>query len=76
MSAVRALTRKWTVGRYTCTLSAPAGASGTATAVIEWTPSVPKRLTAAEWAEYRAGRNAAAASLAAELGGAAVVVEL
>jgi hypothetical protein len=43
-----------------------------ATGVVEWEPPRPPRLTAAEFEEYRTGRNAAIA----ELGMRALVVDL
>jgi len=72
-----ALTRSWPVGNRTCTLTVPRPNPGApACAVVEWSPDTPSRLTASEWKAYRAGRDQAAAELAAELGGAAAVIEL
>lgn len=59
-----ALARSWTVGRYQVTLTVQRPRRGrVAHAHVEWSPSVPKGLTAAEWHEYRAGRDAALAEL-------------
>jgi hypothetical protein len=43
---------------------------------VEWAPSAPNRLTDGEMDEYRQGRNAALAQIAAELGITAAVIEL
>ncbi len=72
-----ALTRSWPVGERTCTLTVPKRKPGAVmSACVEWSPNPPARMTAAEWHEYRAGRNAAIAELAAELGINAAVVDL
>jgi hypothetical protein len=64
------------VGHRTCTLTVPRPTKGkVACAVCEWSPDVPSNLTADEWSQYRAGRDQAAAELAAQLGGAAAVIE-
>lgn len=74
MTASVAVVRSWKVGRYTCTLSVPAGKALCAS--VEWEPSMPKTLNAAELAAYTAGRNRAVAQIAAELGVPSVIVEL
>ncbi|MFZ2988072.1 hypothetical protein, partial [Ideonella sp.] len=56
----------WSVGsdiRVTLTVPKPQPGK-TCYAVIEWFPSMPHRLTAAQKAEYRAGRDAAIQELA------------
>lgn len=59
--------RTWKVGRYTAELSVPALRSGQPVhAVIEWSPDVPRRLTASETQDYLAGRTQALAELAAQ----------
>lgn len=74
---VAILTRSWPVGDRTCTLTVPrAKPSEIMHAVAEWSPTEPSRLTAAEWAQYRAGRNHALAGIAAELGITVAVLEL
>lgn len=71
------LTRSWKVGRRTCTLTVPRPTQGgLACAVMEWSPDSPSGLSRKEWRQYRAGRNRAAAELAAALGVAAAVIEL
>lgn len=71
------LTRTFKVGRRTCTLTFPRPKAGDALCLAcEWSPGPPRRLSKAEWREYRAGRNAAVAELARELGVRAAVVEL
>jgi len=70
------LVRSFRVGRFTCTFSAARSTTGApACAVVEWTPHLPDRLSQAELAQYRLGRDTAAAEIAAALGGAALVVE-
>jgi uncharacterized protein (DUF849 family) len=44
--------------------------------VIEWTPDLPKRLSAWEWSAYTAGRNQALAELAVAFGLSVGVLEV
>ena len=77
MTAEAAFTRSWPVGSYNATLSTPKPKPGQQlTAVIEWTPSQPRRLTPAEFEQYRSGRDAALAEMAAELRINVAVVDL
>ncbi len=78
MSAEAAMAvRSWSAGRHTCTLTVQRPkASALVACVIEWAPVQPVRLTDAEIAEYRAGRNKALAEVARELGVNAAVIEL
>ena len=70
-------TQSWRVGRYTATLTTPKPQPGQAlSASIEWSPSTPDRLSGAELAQYRAGRNQALAEMSRRLGIRAAVVEL
>lgn len=72
-----ALTRSWIVGHRTCTLTMPRPVQGKAAcAVFEWSPNVPRQLSATEWHEYRRGRNAAITELAQILGINAAVLEV
>lgn len=72
-----ALTRSWPVGSRVCTLTVPKSKPGAVMAAcIEWEPGPPPHLSASEWREYRAGRNAAIADLAAKLGINAAVIDL
>ena len=72
-----AFARTWQVGRYMATLTVPQLKPGRVlNAVIEWSPDRPGRLTAAEWSEYRAGRNAAMAAMAEAMGIRAAVIDL
>lgn len=72
-----ALVRSWSVGDRVCRMVVSRPAKGeVACAVCEWTPDVPTNLSAEEWRQYRAGRDSVAAELAAQLGGAAAVIEL
>lgn len=76
-AAAPVLWRSWQVGERTCTLTVPRAVRGKAAhASVEWSPDVPHRLSQAEWQQYRAGRNQAAAELARQLGGMAAVIEL
>lgn len=76
MSAELAFSRTWRVGKYRATLSCPKPRPGvTASAVIEWEPSVPQRLTPAEATEYRSGRDSALAALAQALGITVAVID-
>lgn len=71
------ISRTWKVGNRTVTLTLPKPKrGGVQSCVIEWAPDVPPTVSAAELAEYRAGRNAALAELARELGGNVAVLEV
>lgn len=71
------LIRSFRVGRRTVTLTFPRPKEGSMLAMAcEWDPEPPRRLSKAEWRQYRAGRDAAVAELAAELGVTAAVIEL
>ena len=78
MSTEAAFTREWAVGRYTATLTMPKAREPGAvrSACVEWQPSMPLRLTPDEMRVYRAGRDAALADLARELGINMAVVDL
>ena len=68
-----AMSRSWSVGNFTATLTVPKAEPGkVASAVIEWSPTVPTGLTAEELERYRAGRDEAIRALGLK----AVVVEL
>lgn len=73
-----AVTRSWSVGERTVTMTLRRPRAGAAIeACMEWSPTVPSRLSAAEWGEYRAGRDAAFAEGVAVLGiKAAVLLEI
>jgi hypothetical protein len=72
-----AAVRTWAAGRYLCTLTVARPKPGAVVqCCVEWEPEQPRRLTEAELREYRAGRNAALQSIAAELGLSTAVVEL
>jgi hypothetical protein len=63
------LSRTFQVGERTVTLTIPRPTKGRAVSVAcEWSPDVPVRLSPMEWREYVAGRTAALAEVAAELG--------
>jgi hypothetical protein len=77
MSGEGSISRSWTVGRYRCTLSVPPPKSGGLSCCsIEWSPSLPTKLNAAELATYTVCRDAAIGEVASELGIKALVVEL
>lgn len=64
-----AVTRSWSVGERNVTLTVPRPSKGRPmAAACEWSPDVPVRLSPMEWREYVAGRTAALAEVAAELG--------
>ena len=72
-----ALSRAWPVGERTVTLTVQRPKEGTVmSAVAEWSPDEPTRLSTAEWRQYRSGRNRAIADLAAELGITVAVLDL
>ena len=77
MSAEAALlTRRFGVGKYVCTLTLPRPKPGSVMALaIEWSPTVPPKLTADELHQYRTERNAALAEVARALGGPVAVLE-
>ncbi len=78
MSASAAiLARSWPVGDRVCILTVPRPHAGKAQhACIEWSPSAPPALSADELQQYRRGRDAAVAALAAELRITVAVVEM
>ncbi len=77
MSAEKAFTRSWPVGSYTATLTSPAPAAGQVrSAVIEWSPHAPGRLSPQLLKAYRRGRGIALADMTRELGIRVGVVEL
>ena len=70
-----AFTATWRVGSRTVTLTSPRPKPGRAlSATIEWDPGMPRKLSPAEMAEYRAGRDAALADMAQALGITVAVV--
>lgn len=77
MSGEAGFTRSWAVGHRLVTMTAQKPAAGGVQSVaVEWQPDMPERLTAAELAEYRTGRNRAVREFAEHFGRKAVVVEL
>jgi hypothetical protein len=67
----------WAVGPRMCTLSVQRPRPGAlVSACCEWSPTQPTRLSAEEWAQYRAGRNHALTCVASELGISVAVLEL
>ena len=59
------------VGHYICEMSYSHG-SGLHS---EWSPDLPPKLSAAEWAQYRAGRNALVSEVARAIGARVMLVE-
>jgi hypothetical protein len=75
MTAELAFSRSWQVGSRTCCLTMPRPSAGQARqAVIEWDPAPPSKLTAAEWVQYRKGRDAAFAELAEQMNLSVLVI--
>ena len=71
-----ALVRSFKVGSYRCTLTFPQFERGAVKCfVAEWSPSVPRRLSAKQMRQYRQGRDRAIAELVAMIGGNVLVVE-
>ena len=71
------LTRSWKVGKRTVTMTVPPVVRGQARCMaMEWSPSMPRRLTKRELREYRIGRDAAVVELAEQTGLRALVVEV
>lgn len=64
------------VGRYTLFMRLPLHRRGVAPLECQWSPDVPPRLTPAELAQYRRGRDTLIAEAAAILGGPAIVAEV
>ena len=60
------------VGVYTCAMAFRPGRE----LKVEWMPSVPRQLSDQQWAEYRCGRDALLAEVAAAIGGNVMVVEV
>ena len=72
-----AMSRSWKVGRYTATLTVPQVRRGEfASAVVEWEPHAPRRLSPKEIAQYQAGRNEALAAVCREIGINGLVVDV
>jgi hypothetical protein len=60
-----ALVRSFRVGRRTCTIAFPSFQRGAVKCMtVEWAPSAPRRLSARQMREYRAGRDRAIAEFA------------
>ena len=71
-----ALVRSFRVGPYRCTITLPQFERGAVKCfVVEWSPSVPRRLSAKQMRQYQQGRDSAMAELAAMIGGNVLVVE-
>lgn len=70
------LARTWQVGTRTVAFTVPRPHPGQAVhCVCEWSPDEPTHLTPEEWNQYRAGRAAALAEMAAELGVVVAVID-
>ncbi len=76
MTAVKTLRRAFTVGKHRATLSVQLAAGVPAGVEIEWDRDHPPRLSSADLARYRRLRNAILQSVADELRGAVVVVDM
>ncbi|MBI4183709.1 MAG: hypothetical protein HY521_06905 [Proteobacteria bacterium] len=71
------LTRHFSVGERTVTLTMPRPkVGGLVCMAVEWSPTVPRRLSRRELRQYRAGRDAALAEVGRVLGGPVGVVEI
>lgn len=78
MSATAALiSHTWRVGERTVTMTVPRPTAGRPVCLaIEWMPDKPQGLTPAELRQYREGRTAGLAAVAAELGAPVALLEL
>jgi hypothetical protein len=75
VSAERAYSRSWSVGRRTVTLAMRKPEPGQLHSIaMQWEPDLPRSLTKAELKQYRTGRNQALRELSAELGMAGPIV--
>lgn len=71
------LSRSWKVGPYTATLTVKRPTAGiVSSALVEWSPGVPRDLTESDLAKYREGRHRALLELSTQLGGVVAVLEL
>ncbi len=72
-----ALVRTWRVGKRRVTMTAPKLRNGqVAMATIEWSPTMPSKLSRREWKQYRTGRDAAFAELCGDLGISGLLCEI
>ena len=72
-----AIVKTFKVGKRIVTLTIPRPVTGGVVSMAcEWEPTVPERLSAREWRQYRAGRDAALAELCQMTGEKALVLEL
>ena len=78
MAEAASLVRSFRVGKRTCTMTIQAPRpGGSCNAAAEWSPSLPNRpFTKQELRQYRTGRDAIMAELAAQLGGSGLVIEI
>ena len=76
MTAVRTIRRRFTVGRYRAALSVQLVAGVPAGVNVEWDRADPRHLSSADLARYRQLRNAILQSVADELRGPVVVVDM
>lgn len=68
--------RTWEVGPRVCRMAVSVSRAGALVpGPIEWLPDRPARLSRGEWAQFRAGRAAALAELAAAYGREVVTEE-
>lgn len=71
------LSRSWSVGQFTATLTIARPEPGRlASAVVEWEPARPERLSDAELADYTRGRNLAIRELSQSLGLRTLVLDV
>jgi hypothetical protein len=78
MSATAALiSHTWRVGERTVTMTVPRPtAGGPVCLAMEWVPDKPSALSPAEMRQYREGRAAGLAAVAAQLGAPVGLLEL
>lgn len=77
MAGPVSVTRSWSVGPYRCTVTVTRPRPGAVvTHSLTWEPTQPRRLSAADIRQYRAGRDRALTEISRELGINAAVLEL
>lgn len=71
-----AFVRTFRVGEREVTITLPRpGAGRVVHLTVEWSPSLPTKLSPAEFDQYRAGRDSALAELSAAMGISTMVIE-
>jgi hypothetical protein len=76
MAEAALVTGTFRVGIRTCTMTIEKPKTGVLTHITaEWDPNLPGQLSKQEMRQYREGRDALVAKLAAQVGGSALLIE-